>query len=355
VGSIAPLEPVLNPTPSPDTDGTYPISWNLVSDAALYQLQESTDSAFGTVSDEFWPTNSYDEITDRQGGTYYYRVKAWSSTPETGGVSSDWSDTITVTVGISAPVASANMASILPGGQFVFSWDSIEGAVIYEVDGRIQDFPGLPNPPVWNRTSWPTGISETITIDSGSAQYYFRVRAWTDLPENDGTASEWSNIVTVTVNNQTVQMIDNFDDADDNNLIGGTNGSWGSAVTRSFEDGSLKLDYNMALAGWSAYSFLIDYDQRNISSYENLTFFIKGTADEYGIAMKDRFGNEIKLSVNDYIEGGAVVDTYGKVTVPLSAFTGVNKSEVTYIWLDFDANNLQYNTGAINIEDLALE
>ena len=151
-------------------------------------------------------------------------------------------------------------------------------------------------------------------------------------------------------------LIDNFDDEDDNNFFNGTNGPWGMALTRSFDAGALQIDYNMALEGWSAFSFGIGSGYNDFTSYSNLTFYIKGTTDSYGVAMKDSANNEIILDINSYIEGGSVISgDYRKVTVPLSAFTSVNKSNVTFIWINFAAGDMSNTTGTIYVEDLALE
>ncbi|MCK4796219.1 MAG: hypothetical protein KAT05_02495 [Spirochaetes bacterium] len=174
--------------------------------------------------------------------------------------------------------------------------------------------------------------------------------------EGAGSASSSSSSTSSTSSSEDQSLIDNFDDADDNNLFGGTNGPWGSALTRSFDAGALQIDYNMALDGWSAFSFEIGSGYNDFTSYANLTFYIKGTTDSYGISMKDGANNEVLLNINSYIEGGSVIPTdYRKVTVPLSAFGSVNKSNVTFIWINFAGGEMSNTTGTIYIEDLAVE
>ncbi|MFH1415899.1 MAG: malectin domain-containing carbohydrate-binding protein [Elusimicrobiota bacterium] len=232
-------------------------------------------------------------------------------------------------------------------GEYVVSWNSVSGAAIYQLqEDTVDTFDSADN-----REFWAAGISENITGRTEGV-YYYRVKAWTASPQSGGMPSDWSGTESLEVNSGTT-LIDNFDDGDDSNLFGGTNGPWGDGVTRSFDAGSLKLDYN--IDGWSAFSFGIGSGHNNFTSYTNLTFYIKGTADYYGIAMKDGSNNEVILPINSYIAGVAVTGIYNKVTVPLSAFASVNKSDVIFIWVNFDSGSMSNTVGAVNIEDLALE
>lgn len=99
--SIAPIvidAPVIT-LPSEDYDGNYTVTWNVVSEATIYQLQEDTVDTFDSVNNqEFWPGGTFENITGRTDGTYYYRVRAWTAPPENGGISSDWSATKSITV-----------------------------------------------------------------------------------------------------------------------------------------------------------------------------------------------------------------------------------------------------------------
>ncbi|MFC2061176.1 carbohydrate binding domain-containing protein [Elusimicrobiota bacterium] len=84
--------------PSIDTDGTYAPLWNVVSSATVYQLQESMNSNFTTVTN-YWVSpgnNTQYQFNNKSAGTYYYRLKAWESYPS--GLSSAWSTTASIVV-----------------------------------------------------------------------------------------------------------------------------------------------------------------------------------------------------------------------------------------------------------------
>ncbi|MFC2091770.1 malectin domain-containing carbohydrate-binding protein, partial [Elusimicrobiota bacterium] len=82
-----------------DGDGNYSVSWVPVSGAMIYQLQEDTVDTFdSTDKKEFWPSESFENISGQSDGLYYYRISAWTEAPENGGFSSQWSDTESIVV-----------------------------------------------------------------------------------------------------------------------------------------------------------------------------------------------------------------------------------------------------------------
>lgn len=106
--------PVINPLTSPDDDGVFTVTWNNIAGATMYQLQEDTVDTFDSADNrEFWPGGNFENITGRTDGTYYYRVNAWTNSPQNGGTSSGWSATESVMVTL--PVTELQKAS--PGGE----------------------------------------------------------------------------------------------------------------------------------------------------------------------------------------------------------------------------------------------
>ncbi|MFC2091906.1 hypothetical protein ACFLTD_03950, partial [Elusimicrobiota bacterium] len=98
VGSTGLATPVISSIPSPDNDGNYQVDWNDIPGAVIYQLQESTDPDFNTITADDMVGDSYMGVFGRSDDTYYYRVAAWDNTNTSVGNSSAWSTPVSVTV-----------------------------------------------------------------------------------------------------------------------------------------------------------------------------------------------------------------------------------------------------------------
>ncbi len=198
----SPNTPSLTDPGTTDTDGNYQLQWSdqSGSGATIYELWEDDNASF-TSPNYYWPTPNNQWVTNGN-GTYYYRVRAWTNTPENGGVSSGWSNVVDMIVDI--PAAPPNTPTLSdPGGTdtdgiYTVQWtdESSSGATIYE----LQDYYNttFENPGRY----WPSSNSEQIT-QTTNGTYYYRVRAWTDVPENGGVSSGWSNIVDIIVDTST--------------------------------------------------------------------------------------------------------------------------------------------------------
>ncbi|MFC2091936.1 carboxypeptidase regulatory-like domain-containing protein [Elusimicrobiota bacterium] len=125
------IEPVLAYIPGPDTDGSYTPNWTSVDNAGTYQMQESTEASFSNASDT-WTSDTFEAINGKTNGTYYYRVKAWT---EQGGISSDWSNVVSVIVShkekpesiVKASVRSPRNSFSISGNRLIISAVLIEG------------------------------------------------------------------------------------------------------------------------------------------------------------------------------------------------------------------------------------
>ncbi|MCK4798642.1 MAG: hypothetical protein KAT05_14790 [Spirochaetes bacterium] len=165
-----------------------------------------------------------------------------------------------------------------------------------------------------------------------------------------------------------IRLIDNFDVTDDDNLLGGINCEWGTALTRSYDETNdmggtgyaLKIDYDMTLDTSSdAVSdavFPIGSSYKNFTSYDNLIFYIKGDPDNYNTGIKDSSDNKNVLAINDYIAGGIITNTYNKVAIPLADFTDVDMENVEFVYINFDlSSDLSNDTGTIYIDDIGTQ
>jgi hypothetical protein len=73
-----PYQPRLDPIDNADGDGSYPVSWIEQPSrlADTYILQEATNAAFtANLREVCTATQQSCDVTDKLGGTYYYRVR----------------------------------------------------------------------------------------------------------------------------------------------------------------------------------------------------------------------------------------------------------------------------------------
>ena len=194
----------LSPPPAPTanaatgvTNTAFTANWSSASGATGYQLDVSTDNAFGSYVSGYqnldvgnvvsWSVTGLSPVT-----TYYYRVRAYN-----GGGTSGNSGTIGVTTTVNPPAAPvANAASSVSSNSFTANWSSASGATGYRLDvstnNAFSSFQsGYQNLDVGNVLSLSvTGLSQATT-------YYYRLRAYNSAGAsgNSGTIS-----VTTTVN-----------------------------------------------------------------------------------------------------------------------------------------------------------
>lgn len=82
-----PAPPVLNPISNPNA-GAYAVTWNAVTFAQTYTLEEATDAAFTNPTVRYSGPQTSWSATNQVGPVYYYRVKAANAWGE-----SSWSNT----------------------------------------------------------------------------------------------------------------------------------------------------------------------------------------------------------------------------------------------------------------------
>jgi len=160
------LTPTTAPTlsvPATNNTGSYTVSWNAVSNATSYTLQESVNGAsWNTVQ----ATGSTSWSTSGRGSaTYRYQVQACSGSG-CGPVS-----TLVQTVVTLPPTGVPSLSA--PGtsytGSYTVSWTSVASATSYELDQQI------------NGGGWAavqnTGATSWTASGEGAATYGYRVRA----------------------------------------------------------------------------------------------------------------------------------------------------------------------------------
>jgi hypothetical protein len=95
---VIPTAPVLNAISNGDGDGNYTISWSLSAGASTYTLEEDDNLDFSSPTTVYSGSSTSDEISGRDLGTYYYRVRASNVFAD-----SDWSNIESVVVTVLPP------------------------------------------------------------------------------------------------------------------------------------------------------------------------------------------------------------------------------------------------------------
>ena len=234
---VPPNVPALTDPGDIDRNGCYELTWSdeSASGAMWYQVREDDDPDLSDAITFYWRgvgqfapddlgtsqwIGGQDPASRKQDGTYYYQVRAWTDTPENGGLPSDWSNIVDMQVILDTSPAASTLndpGNVSPNGQYQVTWsdESASGAAWYELwedtDPDLDDATTFFWRSVGQFAPDDLGTDQWISNKSPStATYYYRVRAWTDIPENEGICSAWSDVESIEVNIQLVSMT--FDD-----------------------------------------------------------------------------------------------------------------------------------------------
>ncbi len=110
-------------------------------------------------------------------GAYWYRQSAW--------VPVNLQNLIAPTINTPSPAPILNQS-------FTLSWSSDSGAGLYELQKSTD--PSFSTVEAF----WPSNAWEVVPAQSAGT-YYFRVRSWTQPPQNNGHSGDWSSPLTVNI------------------------------------------------------------------------------------------------------------------------------------------------------------
>jgi hypothetical protein len=127
---VFPSAPILAAISNPGSDGDYLVNWSDVNGSNSYRLEEDDNNGFTSPILRFEGTDSEYQITNQQGGTWYYRVLASNT-----GEDSPWSniesaDVVPVPEGapVLTPISNSDR-----DGNYIVSWSEVINATSYQL------------------------------------------------------------------------------------------------------------------------------------------------------------------------------------------------------------------------------
>jgi len=157
---VAPVAPALT-VPSYSSNGSYTVSWNSVSYATSYELQEQTNGGAWTA--RYTGAALSWAATGKAGATYGYRVRACHDASCSG-----WSGTTNAVVQLPPSTATGiSLPAQSPNGNYTVSWGTIAGAATYKLEESI-------NSGGWTQVQ-NTAASAAAFSGRGAGTYAYRV------------------------------------------------------------------------------------------------------------------------------------------------------------------------------------
>jgi len=166
------------------TNGDVAINFNALDGAVIYQVQVIKN---GQVVYEGFPSGNFEPIHLSENGNYEARVRASKNQQIENGPLSLWSDPQSFAVDIFAlrQITDAPTPALDSAGRLSINWPALQNTRIYEVQlSKDPDFKTI------DQSFWPSGSHEEITLPNDGS-FFVRVRAWSELPENSGIASQF--------------------------------------------------------------------------------------------------------------------------------------------------------------------
>ena len=166
---------------------------------------------------------------------------------------------------------------------------------------------------------------------------------------------------------QDILMVDDFDDGEKPNNLGGDLGAWDrdpaddtqtcreyfTSEVKCGEKGySMKIDYDVDSPSPAYNGYWTKLQGIDVSGYKNFVFYVKGDEkDGFTTQFKIELKNEKKELGRHYVKG--VTSEWQKVIVPLDSFVGITDfSKMTEFVVVFEDRIATDRDGAIYIDNL---
>ncbi|MFH0771643.1 MAG: hypothetical protein V1933_03390 [Candidatus Omnitrophota bacterium] len=196
--------------------------------------------------------------------------------------------------------------------------------------------------------------------DLTTGEWYFHLRA-KDRPGN------WSQTTHYKVDfSKNSISVDDFDDGIEPNDVGEVSGVWTTengfmtdnyvndpAVRYSDSGYSKRLNYDVTAASSQADWWTKFPESSDMSGYTHLSLQLKAetAGGNFKIGLKDRYGNEHKVSISEYLAGGLTTE-YTRISIPLSDFAGIDLSNLESMNISFDNAGAVPSTGVIYVDEI---
>lgn len=178
--------PTVTNLPVTVTNPALNVKWSAIPLASMYQFQFSPSSSFAFNVAEAWPLGTEQESFLGEDAPFFFRVRAWSAAPETGGVATAWSAVTSCVAVVQLPAPVITNIALFGTNEVNVFWTVVPGTRIYEIQkAATNSF--VPYVAYWPSNSFEFGIPLSAGLTN-----FFRVRAWSSLPETGGVAGHWS-------------------------------------------------------------------------------------------------------------------------------------------------------------------
>ncbi len=164
-------------------------------------------------------------------------------------------------------------------------------------------------------------------------------------------------------------LVDDFDDGDKPNALGGDFGAWDKDPSDPTQKCTIAFDKAGAFGG-AGYSLRMDYDvdspnpayngfwmklqETDMSAYKTISFYIRGDGSK-------GFTNQVKLELKNGKEVGkyllkGVTDQWQQAKIPLKDFAGLTSLKgMTEFVVVFDDVTSTKKTGSIYLDEITLD
>lgn len=157
---IAPVDPVPQNVKATAGEKSVKLSWNSVTGATKYRIQQYTASGWSTV--DYVTTNSYTVTGLTNGKSYSFRVVAY--------LNGTWGEASAAVKASPVEPVPQNVMAVAGNGQVKLSWTAVKGAEKY----RIQMYTASG----WTTKDYATTNTYTVTGLKNNTEYSFRVLSY---------------------------------------------------------------------------------------------------------------------------------------------------------------------------------
>lgn len=342
------------------TEGLITLNWSdsSATGATIYLLEQSYSDLSFSNPIEYWETGTSKSIRVSVSGTYYFRVRAFTAHRNEGGIGSDPSSVVHVSVSISAPLVAPNTPSITTvpdadfDGKFALSWSNqaASGATVYCLEQSL-------NSDTFTSAVkyWVYDTTYSVSIEQ-SGVYYFRVTAYTGIPAMGGIGSVVSGVrrTNVMVGTRGLDILADFTDIRVFDEWPAASTSAVNVVTdvAALDTQAVKFSYDVSAQN---YTGIVGKDllvtTHDVSRYKTINYRIRTDVAVGGGPIRVVFELKSLGEVKGNVLVSGITDAYQDIMFPLYCDGGVIDEVTLVVPQDADPDGF----GNIYIDELFLD